>query len=208
MSGNEARPGADSFSFCMFRIIQISVVLSCIIAVTESTSFQIIISTGFPTLPSFCLLQLGPSGHFPRCGRVCVWEKRGRKREKEMREMFANRQQKNLPWIPETEWKVSWGFSLHARLSPLFGPVFAGALRSPWEPLKKVSETTRVHLTQSQPSPLDSECFINTFKALYTSRLTEIYWSTGTDNGFIHGVIRLSMLSLFVCTSSLLSVHS
>lgn len=90
MSGNEARPGADSFSFCMLRIIQISVILSCIIVVTESTSFQISISTGFPTLPFFCLPQLGPSGHFPRCSRVCVWEKRGRKREKKMREMDAN----------------------------------------------------------------------------------------------------------------------
>lgn len=204
MSGNEARPGADSFSFCMFRIIQISVVLSCIIAVTESTSFQISISTGFPTLPSFCLLQLGPSGHFPRCGRVCVWEKIGRKRWERCLQI-GNKKFALNSWNGV---KSFLGFFTTCTVEFTVWACVCGCFAISLRAFKKVSETTRVHLTQSQPSPLDSECFINTFKALYTSRLTEINWSTGTDNGFIHGVIRLSMLSLFVCTSSLLSVHS
>lgn len=61
---------------------------------------------------------------------------------------------------------------------------------------------------QSQPSTLDSECLINTFKALYTSRLTKMHWSTGADNDFIRGVIRHCAFSFCLSPNCLLSADS
>lgn len=144
---DEARPGGETpaiqFLYVENDSLQRSVSqrnTACywarIIAVTVNAHHcRLVSAREFPTLPSVCLLSSnwGQVGISHNVVHISVRNRKKERKRRGRREWEMDANWPNLPSIPETEWKVSWGFSstAHTWLISLFGPVFVGALRSP-----------------------------------------------------------------------------